>query len=160
MTPKMKDSFVRHRDDASYVDEIRIETVSRYKTSGLSGDEWRISAVMKFYRKGELLWQGTFGDVSSAANALPYFMMTARLGEHGEFKFLNNDDILCFQPGCAERSTVIYALKSQFSREGYEKKVDQDFMRYCRGFCDKHKKRGDCGLEDADSNYILISGVR
>lgn len=40
------------RPDAQACDEIRIYTVPRYKTSGLSGDEWRISAVTEFYRKG------------------------------------------------------------------------------------------------------------
>ena len=35
--------FERHPDDEWY-DEVRIVTVPRYKTSGLSGDEWRFTS--------------------------------------------------------------------------------------------------------------------
>lgn len=43
-----------YRPDAQAFDEIRIFTVPSYKTSGLSGDEWRISATVEFYRNGIL----------------------------------------------------------------------------------------------------------
>ena len=35
-------------------DRITIDPVPRYKTSGLSGDEWRMSYVVRFYRRGRL----------------------------------------------------------------------------------------------------------
>ena len=43
-----------HHDDEWY-DEIRVTTVPRFKTSGLSGDEWRRSAKVTFLRKGIVL---------------------------------------------------------------------------------------------------------
>gem|GEM_PF-6705725 len=46
----MKDRYAL-RPDAQAFDEIRIVTVPRYKTSGLSGDEWRISAMIQFFAK-------------------------------------------------------------------------------------------------------------
>ena len=39
-----------HHDDEWY-DEVRITTVPRYKTSSLSGDEWRTSARIQILRK-------------------------------------------------------------------------------------------------------------
>ena len=36
-------------------DEIRMKIVPRYKTSGLSGDEWRTSVRIDFYFKGEII---------------------------------------------------------------------------------------------------------
>jgi len=47
------------RPDANSFDEIRIRTIPRYKTSGLSGDEWRISMVTEFLRKGKVVHETT-----------------------------------------------------------------------------------------------------
>ncbi len=41
------------KPDAQAFDEVRIRTVPRWKESGLSGDEWRISATVEFWRKGK-----------------------------------------------------------------------------------------------------------
>ena len=57
--PAAKYPLRRHRDDG-YVDEVSLSAaggvrlhasiVPRYKTSGLSGDEWRISAVLEVFQ--------------------------------------------------------------------------------------------------------------
>jgi hypothetical protein len=49
------------RPDAQAFDEVRIVTVPRYKISGLSGDEWRISSHIEFYRKGRKVHERGFG---------------------------------------------------------------------------------------------------
>ena len=41
------------KPDAQAFDAVRITTVPRYKTSGLSGDEWRISAHVELLRKND-----------------------------------------------------------------------------------------------------------
>jgi hypothetical protein len=41
------------KPDAQAFDEVRIKTVPRYKTSGLSGDEWRISATIQLMLSGQ-----------------------------------------------------------------------------------------------------------
>ena len=49
-------------------------------------------------------------------------------------------------------STVTYKMKKKFCREGHETIPHQTTVRK---FCDTHKKRGDCGLDDADDNYVV-----
>ncbi|KKL50531.1 hypothetical protein LCGC14_2304540, partial [marine sediment metagenome] len=44
-------SPARITDDEG-VDQIVIDTVPRYKMSGLSGDEWRVSGRVRFFRNG------------------------------------------------------------------------------------------------------------
>ena len=43
--------------DRQAFDEIRIKTEPRYKQSGLSGDEWRISGKIEFMYKGEVVFE-------------------------------------------------------------------------------------------------------
>lgn len=74
--------FVRHRDDSGFdrVDlncadgsAIRIETRFRYKTSGMSGDEWRTSAMIQLRRlEGAEFtdFDGSYRDLNTAAQAL------------------------------------------------------------------------------------------
>lgn len=42
-------------DDDEFYDEIRITTVPRFKTSELSGDEWRVSTHVVVLRKGRVV---------------------------------------------------------------------------------------------------------
>ncbi len=44
----------RLRDFESF-DEIRLKVVPRYKTSGLSGDEWRTGVLIEFMFKGQVI---------------------------------------------------------------------------------------------------------
>jgi hypothetical protein len=50
-TKKVKlENFDHHRSHSyQNVDEVRIATIPRYKTSDISGDEWRISAKIEFF---------------------------------------------------------------------------------------------------------------
>lgn len=154
----------RHPDD-EYVDEITIRTIPRWKTSGLSGDEWRVSAAVEFWRKGNLVWVAPFSDIETATKALPWFFRVFGEGPDGRqgtpqelmeprtfYRVPDEIDLqLCFQPGCKARAAVEYTLKKQFSRrEGFEGKST---LTLFRRFCAKHAERGDCDLEDADRNY-------
>lgn len=65
------------RPDAQAFDEVRIVTVPRYKQSGLSGDEWRISAAIRLYRKdggvgSDYIVIGEHGTVTICVNGVAY----------------------------------------------------------------------------------------
>ena len=139
------------RPDAQAFDEIRIVTVPRYKESEMSGDEWRISASVEFYRKGEVKHvSGPWRDVETAAKFLAY--LHANACDEGKAYYAGEGDF-CDQEGCSAKATATYRLKQRYCREGHASEPRGDFRR----FCDRHKTRGDCGLEDSDSNYDRIA---
>lgn len=128
-------------------DEVRIVTVPRWKESELSGDEWRISARIEFYLKGHLIGERSFGSVQSA---LRYGDWAAvEIGEGGGFKWPDVTAI-CDQEGCKEVATHKHRLKKRFRNDGSEKEM---LWPEHRCFCERHRVRGDCGLDDADANY-------
>jgi hypothetical protein len=153
MTPQ----YYQHHNDESF-DEVTFRVVPRYKTSGMSGDEWRVCTVVELKRKGTLIYSRSYGRLSDAAAHFPWLLRTVLEGPSEDIPNwmpqINRDRKLCHQPGCAEKATRVYQLKKLFSREGYE---GESSVPLLRGFCERHKTRGDCGLEDADRNY---TGVR
>lgn len=153
-------SYHRHHDDEG-VDEIRIKVVPRYKTSGLSGNEWRVSALMEFYRKGHVVWSRGFSKMQYAAQALPWMWSTA--SESDDYKWPATND-QCFQPGCSEKAITEYELKMEFCRSCASRHPDNShgnppiFEHTRIKFCARHARRGDCGFEDSDVNYRVVSG--
>lgn len=144
------------RPDAQGFDEVRIFTHPRYKTSSLSGDEWRISAVIQLWRKGSLKHEESFHDIETAAKFLPFVL--ARAGDDGKAYFGGEGD-LCDQEGCADKATVVYQLKKHYcSGPGNCGMEGKKYGEKIRMFCGNHSRRGDCGLEDADENYQLLEG--
>ena len=140
------------RPDAQAYDEIRITTVPRWKESELSGDEWRISASVQLLRKGQVVKERGYGDVESAAKFLSWFMVETVEDGGGNF---GGDGDLCDQEGCAESATVFYQKKKEWCRSCATSK-EITYRKYFRKFCERHKHRGDCGLDDADDNYVLL----
>lgn len=61
----------------------------------------------------------------------------------------------CAQPGCENPWTVLMHPIRRHDRRGNElvRPYSDDEVR---GFCDRHRHRGDCGLDDADDNYTII----
>ena len=59
------------RPNAQGFDEVRLVTVPRYKTSELSGDEWRISICAEYFRNGELKFRETIAHDMEKACANP-----------------------------------------------------------------------------------------
>lgn len=153
--PDRRPEIVRHDDD-DYIDEIRIALVERYKTSELSGDEWRFTAAIRFFRKGVKVWSRGFSNMAIAAASLGWFYNVAR--EDPEFKPIL-DEHLCAQPGCNRGWAYEYRLKVGYTKRG--EKLDQERWGQFRDrhirFCAQHKTRGDCGLSDADVNYELVA---
>src|SRR5574338_1460594 len=152
-----------HRDDDG-IDEIRLFVRERYKTSGLSGDEWRFSRVMQFLCKGRVVYERAFGGtLQNAASWVPWILVDASengdLGEKlNEIRYKTD---LCMQPGCAEQAVSVYEIKEEFGPQGQRLHPDEQpgkYHVYRRRFCQKHLTRGDCGREDSDQNYTVISG--
>lgn len=140
------------RPDAQAFDEVRIVTVPRYKESGLSGDEWRISAKIQFFRKGILCDERTIAHtVEDACAYAAYFHDDAI--SNGKAFFAGELDT-CDQEGCAEKATVTLKIKQGYTRQGDKRELSSggEYRRFCK----KHRVRGDCGLEDADRNYEEI----
>lgn len=143
------------KPDAQAFDEVRVTTVPRYKTSGLSGDEWRISAKIEFMRKGRVVAEEGCRDVEAACRLMAWYYSKAC--DDGKGFFAGEGD-LCDQEGCAETATVTYRKKQDYCREGHPHEIK--YTEKVRRFCARHSTRGDCGLDDADDNYELIAGSR
>ena len=139
------------KPDAQAFDEVRITTVPRYKQSGLSGDEWRISAKIQFMRNGNVIIEQESRDIQTACYHLGYYHDATHDAGHA---FFAGENDICDQEGCAELATVTYRKKLDFCREGKPHPIE--FGEKIRRFCDRHKTRGDCGLDDADANYEQI----
>lgn len=137
------------RPDAQAFDEIRIFTVPRYKTSGLSGDEWRIHAEVQFFRKGKLIFSEGCRNVQTACGLM--YSWYVRACDDGKAYFAG-DGITCDQEGCHESATIRYRRLNDYCQDGHKSKVSE--ISLYRHFCEKHKTRGDCALDDADLNYI------
>jgi len=156
----MKDRY-DIRPDAQAFDEIRITTVPRYKTSGLSGDEWRISAKIQFFRKGELVHEDFRHNTKIAAQHLAYIYDKAIDDGHAFFAGIEGK---CDQEGCSNPAEVFYSKKrsgcsrcGEFKEAGFTR-LDGTKEKVIRKFCKKHSTRGDCGLDDADKNYEVLKG--
>lgn len=190
---------------------LRIVTRPRFKTSGLSGDEWRTSVMwqerlttdewrdfdgpygsleggcaaifpgvcsshptwhtfhctgLEFLRKGHSMGMlnndGKPQELLHALGHLPWAYMIF-FEEHysgpmprGESDGPWKD--LCSQPGCAKQAVSVYALKHRYSDEGVRRGAGLVGRRLVVQFCEQHLCRGDCGLQDADTNYDVLSG--
>lgn len=137
------------RPDAQAFDEVRFKVVPRYKESELSGDEWRISVHMECYRKGQLKHEERVAhDMESAAAFMGYKYAIA--SESGG-QFYGGEDDFCDQESCAKKAT--WKARKKFDYERQSGRKSEEPSNAYRLFCDQHKVRGDCGLDDADSNY-------
>lgn len=141
------------KPDAQGIDKIVIETVPRWKDSELSGSEWRISASIKFYRKGKLIKQNDAGNVNYAAQLVGARLL--ELLDNGEGFFAGEDDI-CDQEGCEEKGIIRLKKKFDYCQAGHKSDNPANSFRL---FCERHSTRGDCGLDDSDRNYEKLGPV-
>jgi hypothetical protein len=152
--PKRMETHRRCRDWEAF-DKIELEVVPRYKTSGLSGDEWRTGVAIRFFHKGHLVHEDFRTRMEYAIMMLGDIWVKAQ--EPIPEKVIRVELEHCDQPGCKNLWIGKRFLKRIAAREGWLDPENTSF-RYFRRFCDKHLKRGDCGLEDADRNYELEGG--
>lgn len=137
--------------DRQAFDEIHIKTIPRFKSSELSGSEWRISSIVEFKYKGNVVGTSTFGSVQDAVHFLvsEYYRKTQPI-EYNTSQYYFD---YCNQEGCCEKATVTYKMKEQACNEGHRTPASE--WANTRRFCEKHKRRGDQSLEDSNTNYTL-----
>src|SRR3990167_5217124 len=129
------------RPNAQPFDEFRIVTVPRYKTSELSGNEWRISHKMQLLRKGIVVYESTDRDI-----LIPIRDMVDKLEEKAHDRGnVFGESYFCDQEGCSSKSDDTKKLLDTDKKE--------ENTIFIRRFCKYHSKRGDCGIEDSDDNY-------
>lgn len=146
--------------DAEGVDEIRMKVVPRFKTSDMSGDEWRVSTLVEIFRKGVKVYETSFSRLRDAAQFLPWVLNVDVIEGPNAPKggLFRADPDECHQAGCSEKSVNTYRLKKEYSSRGEGPLPADEHSEHRRAFCEKHSHRGDCGLEDSDVNYELIDG--
>lgn len=150
-----REHFKLHPDDEG-VDRIEIDVVPRFKTSGLSGDEWRISARIRAFRKGELVGDRSVGSMEAAANMMSYLWMTLPDWCKGPL-YAGERGGKCQQAGCREPAEVTYRLNQEWEH-GHGPLPPNSLGAPLRRFCSAHAVRGDAAFEDSDENYERVSG--
>jgi hypothetical protein len=152
-----KELFHKRLRDWEAFDRITFDVVPRYKTSGMSGDEWRQHVQVRLWHKGEVVFEAGYRDMQCAlALAQADFI---RQQEPIPERVIELERESCDQPSCPAPPAGKFALKRQTSRTGdYLDQADQYFGAY-RQFCKKHLRRGDCSREDADDNYEPIDAA-
>lgn len=140
------------RPDGQRYDNVQIYTVPRWKESEISGDEYRISANADLFYKGHKIKTMTFSDVETAIRYLDGALVYWR--ESGESYGQVDDSYLCDQEYCTNIADVKYKrLKGYTDRGDPETLYDWNLYRV---FCNQHKTRGDCALDDGDHNYEQV----
>jgi hypothetical protein len=143
--------WFKPRDDEG-IDHIELTVVDRFKTSELSGDEWRYSVAIHFYRKGILVYEKTYGKMEWAVAALPYELMI--LPENSRLPLWGLDDKVCNQYGCKEKAVVVYRVKEKYTEQGQGPLPDEP--ETYRAYCQRHAERGDADREDNMNNYEIV----
>lgn len=155
--PKVKDfgaPWYKALPNDEGVDCVAIVLEPRYKTSGVSGDEWRTSARVILYRKGYKVGEEHYLNMRVAVDSLPGLFH--RLPESTDVPLWGYNGQLCMQPGCPNTAVVGYRIREEFSRHG-EGPLPQSAIVRLRAFCRDHARRGDASREDSDDNYELLS---
>lgn len=139
-----------YKPDAQAFDEVRFVTIDRFKESEMSGDEWRISVVMQFFRNGKIVHEVQAAGKMENAMAFAGFLY-ARACDDGKGYFAGEDNY-CDQEGCPLKATVTYRIKERKCSSCGQKEEHYQGNDIAK-FCDRHKRRGDSDLTDQDKNY-------
>lgn len=137
------------RPDRQRWDRVEMSTAVRWKESELSGDEYRISAVTRLFYKDHMVREFQFSDVDDAIR----YLDGSIIFNHADWDFID-DSYLCDQEGFSKVASVKYKRLNAWTSRG-DKETLYDWNLY-RVFCDQHKTRGDCALDDADRNYEQV----
>lgn len=141
-------------------DEIRIVTIPRFKTSGLSGDEWRTNKQFQYLYKGKVVHTETAPSDMSCAIGFLYknFILAAEEGKLDDIHYNSFFQTKCQQHGCSEDATAFFTINEMKNPDGtpYPDLLIKDKPKYFRGFCNNHLHRGNSDLLDNDSNYTII----
>jgi len=166
--------FDRHEEDHGY-DQITFDVVERWKSSYMSGDEWRFTHLIRIWWKGFLIGASGWHSMDSAVRELGHL-----LNSHNEevaFQYKTYEDRserdsliafpdprlyveYCAQPGCSNFATHTFVKKDKWcvGPGNCGMKQEKRGVHAVR-YCPKHSHRGDCDLEDADKNLELFEAT-
>jgi len=164
--PDTRDFSVALHPDDQFYDLMRVRIEPRFKQSGLSGSEWRFSYVAELLRKGRLVASSRWGSMEVAAVQLAAAAVSdlASLEVSDEWEVADEStwrtEGYCCQPGCRSRATRRYLLRRVYDAScSLSRPNTGDGAPLVREFCEAHSVRGTSGLDDGDSNYLLLGEV-
>lgn len=170
---EIKRQWAPQNDDERF-DHVEVTSIERWKESELSGDEWRFSFQARFYSHGVLAMTKGGGSIEDVLISAAHWFRNPRKMDEASDVVANWEVVKaeieerCAQPRCPEFWVVLYHPIKKYSRHGNAEGLHYDDReklaegKSClgwlavRGFCERHRHRGDCDLEDADDNYELI----
>ncbi len=146
----------RTRDWVAF-DKITLEVVPRYKTSGMSGDEWRTGVALKFWFKGQLIEEEFRTSMEAAIRhlAVIHDEKTCPISD----KIIAVEKTKCDQASCSADAVARFKLKRLTADDGEFLDMAEQYSDHYRQFCKQHLRRGDCSREDADDNYEPLDGM-
>lgn len=150
--------FHRRLPDWEAFDEIKMRVIPRYKTSGLSGDEWRQHVEIEFFHKGQVVYSAGSSTMEAAILLLGSHFIQQQ--EPIPTRVLEVERETCDQPSCREKPVGRYLLKKLTASTGEWLDMNEQSLHYYRQFCTKHARRGDCSREDCDANYEPMDGLK
>jgi len=149
----MNNLYHRRLPEFEVYDEIRMKVVPRYKTSELSGDEWRQSIHIEFMFKGNIVGTEICRDMRTTIMLLgSYYLKEFAIPK----EILAVEKESCDQPSCPNKAIGRLKLKRLTDDTGQWLDMKEQYGEYYRQFCPEHIHRGDCSREDADENYTPI----
>lgn len=146
--------YKRHNDD-EICDEIRLKVIPRFKTSGMSGDEWRTSVRIQLFHKGLCYAERSVSNMRSALLMLGEFFV--RSHEPIPLEVIRHEETKCDQPGCDQDAVNHYRKKVEHHGNSGHTSEPKYHEVWCK-FCARHSERGDSDLEDNDANLTLMKG--
>lgn len=163
--PHADDEFFHlspHEDSGTH-DKVTVETIERWKESEMSGDEYRFSYRVTWWRNGMVFDRRSFGSMAYAQARIGMGTPEERDEEelarrvHSEREMLwtrEREAELCAQPACSLFAVAEFRLRKAWCNRCGEGHISTSDQR--RRFCGRHLLRGDCGLDDADANYVVL----
>lgn len=155
---KVADLWHRRVNDFEWIDKIELSVIPRWKDSHLSGAEWRQHVEVRCFFKGLLVTSFGCSEMKVAVAMIPARVFYTDNGASKEW--LAREHECCDQPSCSEPPVAFLRPKRLTDRSGSFLDPAEQYGTYYRKFCERHKRRGDCALEDADENYESIPDPR
>lgn len=156
-----KNYYMTDHHEAERFDHVTVEIVDRWKESELSGDEWRYAYCAYFWKHGTI--QASVGGHSinhallQAAAQFNTVTIAELDADNPDYKaFREQEEQFCSHPGCGDLWVYLMHPINAYDDRGGKLEYPYDSLAV-RGFCEKHRHRGDCGLDDSDDNYELVA---
>lgn len=147
-----EDFFHDRVHDFEPYDQIKMTVVPRFKTSGLSGDEWRHGVKIELMFKGVVVKEQFFSRMEYAVG---FLYSVIHDDKPATDEWLRAEEKSCDQTGCSKEAEKWFAIRRRTDQSGHFLEKETDFVYY-RKFCKEHAHRGDASREDSDSNYVAI----